>query len=75
MSGWKITAPKLTDEEFAQIADPANKGANPTSWGMLQGLQQRKHVYGGTVPAEAIARNRVRNKAARKARRITRSHR
>lgn len=75
MPGWKITAPKLTDDEFAQIADPANKGADDTSWGMLVGLQQLDHVYGGTVPPETIALRRARNKRARKARRINRSHR
>lgn len=44
-----------------------------TRWAraILLGLQ-RKHVYMGTVPDDEIARRRVKNRAARKARKTSR---
>ena len=33
---------------------------------------RRKHIYGGTVPPEVIAKRRARNKAARAARKTMR---
>ncbi|TDP29870.1 hypothetical protein [Nocardia ignorata] len=43
----------------------------PYARAILFGLQ-RKHVYQGTVPEAEVQRRRVRNRAARKARKITR---
>lgn len=39
---------------------------------ILLGLQTGHHIYGGTVPEDTVRRRRVRNKAARAARRVTR---
>lgn len=43
----------------------------PYARAILFGLQ-RKHVYQGTVPDDVIARRRVKNRAARKARKAQR---
>lgn len=42
---------------------------------VLGALQGGKHVYGGTVPPDVVAKRRAKNKTARAARRITRSKR
>lgn len=44
----------------------------PYARAILFGLQ-RKHVYQGTVPADEKARRRAKNRAARRARKITRN--
>ncbi|MFD3594368.1 hypothetical protein ACFWU5_16715 [Nocardia sp. NPDC058640] len=45
----------------------------PYARAILFGLQ-RKHVYQGTVDPAEVQRRRVRNRAARKARKITRNN-
>ncbi len=45
----------------------------PYARAILFGLQG-KHVYQGTVPEAEVQRRRVNNRAARKARKITRSN-
>lgn len=42
------------------------------SLAILQGLQQGKHVYAGTVPAHVKGRRRARGKVARLSRRVNR---
>jgi hypothetical protein len=39
------------------------------SWGTMVALQQKPHVYAGTVPPAEVARRRAKNRAARRARR------
>lgn len=39
---------------------------------ILAGLQRKSHVYAGSVPAEVVASRRVKNRAARAARRVHR---
>lgn len=47
---------------------------SPTSVGLLYALNgSGKHIYGGTVPAEVVARRRAANRAARAARRMHRT--
>lgn len=74
-TGWNVTAPHLSDEEAAKViaAGGLTNNADPgdTSRGILVGLQG-KPMYGGTVEHFTIAKRRIKNKAARKARRITR---
>lgn len=74
-TGWNVTAPHLSDEEAAKVitAGGLTNGADPgeSSRGILVGLQS-KPLYGGTVEHATIAKRRNKNKAARKARRITR---
>lgn len=76
MSGWTITAPFLSEEDAAAALAPGglSGGADPgdTARGILLGLQTRSHLYGGTVSPGVVAHRRAKNKAARKARRITR---
>ena len=75
-AGWNITAPFLDDEQRAQAAAPGglSDGADPgdTARAVLLGLQRLSHVYPGTVDRDVVAARRAKNKAARKARRITR---
>ena len=75
MSDWNITAPHLSDEEAAKViaAGGLTNGADPgdTSRGILVGLQS-KPMYGGTVEYTTKAQRRIKNKLARKARRIAR---
>jgi len=75
VSGWNITAPFLSDDDAEQViaAGGLTGGAEPTNTalGILAGLQSR-HIYGGTVGRDVVTARRIRNKAARKARRITR---
>lgn len=40
--------------------------------GRLLLAMQERHVYGGTVPFEVVQKRRTKNRAARKARRVTR---
>ncbi len=48
-------------------------GPAPFQLAVLHALQGgRRHVYAGTVPASTKARRRAANKAARRARRVTR---
>jgi hypothetical protein len=74
-TGWNVTAPHLSDEEAAKViaAGGLTDGADPgeTSRGVLIGLQS-KPIYGGTVEYATKAKRRDKNKAARKARRVTR---
>lgn len=74
-TGWNVTAPHLSDEEAAKViaAGGLTNGADPGDYsrGILVGLQS-KPMYGGTVEDSTIAKRRTKNKAARKARRITR---
>jgi hypothetical protein len=42
---------------------------------VVLGALQRKHVYGGTVPPEIVAKRRAANKRARASRRINRGQR
>ena len=42
------------------------------SLAILGGLQEQRHIYGGTVPFEVVADRRRKNRAARKSRRINR---
>lgn len=76
MNGWNITAPYLDDDERAQAAAPGglSDGADPgdTARALLLGLQRLSHVYPGTVAHDVVAARRSKNKAARKARRVTR---
>ena len=48
------------------------EGPTPTSLAVLGALQHKSSLYGGTVSAATIRSNRVKNKAARKARRLNR---
>jgi hypothetical protein len=74
-TAWNVTAPHLSDEEAAKViaAGGLTDGADPgeTSRGILVGLQS-KPMYGGTVDHATIAKRRIKNKLARKARRIAR---
>lgn len=77
MSGWRISAPMLDDEERAKAASAGglSDGADPgdNARGMLLGLQRQPTMYGGTVDAGVVARRRKRNKTARRSRRINRN--
>lgn len=74
-TGWNVTAPHLSDEEAEKViaAGGLTNNADPgdTARGILVGLQS-KPMYGGTVEHSTIAKRRIKNKLARKARRITR---
>lgn len=48
------------------------EGPAPTERGILYGLQRQAHVYAGTVPVGEIRNRRIKNRAARKARRLNR---
>ena len=48
------------------------KGTSRFQQAILGGLQQGKHVYGGTVPPATIAKRRAANKIARRSRRQNR---
>lgn len=51
--------------------EPDNRGA-----AILAALTNRaRHVYGGTVPPQTVARRRAANKAARLSRRVNRGNR
>ncbi len=43
--------------------------AVPLEHSIMWGLQLQRHIYGGTVPPEVIARRRSKNRHARRARR------
>ncbi|MFJ8815460.1 hypothetical protein [Amycolatopsis thermoflava] len=53
---------------------PKPSAPSPSAFAIavLLGLQSQRHVYGGTVPAETVARRRAKNRAARRSRRINR---
>lgn len=79
-SGWRISAPFLSDEDRAKAVQPGglSKGMRqPTEYerAILMGLQQLSHVYGGTVDPVVVAHRRARNKVARRSRRINRTRR
>lgn len=76
MSGWKITAPFLSDQDRAKAvaAGGLSDGQNPTSSakGLLLGLQRHGHIYAGTVPPEVVAKRRRKNRQAKLSRLVNR---
>jgi len=70
--GYRISAPFFeSKDEFDDYVNN-EKGASPTSFGMLAALQGLSHIYAGTVDPAVVAHRRRRNKAARRSRRINR---
>lgn len=87
-SSFRVSAPYLSDEERHEVATgydgpPADTEALLGTWTpggprrikaadpLLGGLQ-RHDLYGGTVDPSTKTERRTRNKAARKARKVTR---
>lgn len=72
MSSWKISAPFFDNTDEFDDYVHNEKGATPTSFGMLAALQGLSHIYAGTVDPAVVAHRRRRNKVARRSRRINR---
>ena len=77
MTGWKITAPVLTDQERAQAIQPGGLTSGTTELSaaaraVFAALQSKAHIYAGTVPPAVVDERRRRNRVARRSRRINR---
>lgn len=64
----------LLDSLFWALSD-MNLGGRADRYATPRLGGQLRHVYGGTVPPEVVARRRARNRVARKSRRINRGKR
>lgn len=72
MPGYRISAPFFDSKDDFDDYVENEKGATPTSFGMLAALQGLPHIYAGTVDPAVVAHRRARNKVARRSRRINR---